>query len=83
LLTALVLAVAIIWAESAASVKSAARSAYDDAEFSKYIDLVLSRGSADRLAPHRFVVTSVEGGRNLYSGRKNFPRTFYARPGAA
>jgi hypothetical protein len=44
LLTALVLAVAIIWAESAASeVKSAARSAYDDAEISQYIDLLAAR----------------------------------------
>jgi len=44
-LTAFVLAIVIAYAESAASdVKSAARSAYDDADTSKYIDLIAARG---------------------------------------
>jgi hypothetical protein len=51
-LTALVLTAAIICAESAASdLKSAARSAYDDAEISKYIDLVAARGLVTTAMP--------------------------------
>lgn len=44
-LTALVLAITIVCANSAASdVKSAAASAYDDADIAKYIDLLAARG---------------------------------------
>jgi len=51
-LTALVLVAAIICAGSATSeVKSAARSVYDDAEISKYIELVAARGLVTPTTP--------------------------------